>query len=99
MGEDSAAAAWLDPTLRTLATAAPRISADPAAPGALVRAMAFRAELAQRLNQPEQAKRWAIAVKVLWTNADPFLQPVVTRMARIAAGESISEARVPKASP
>ena len=91
IGDDSAAAAWLDPTLRALALAAPRVSTDPASPGALVRAMALRAELARRLDQPEQAKRWASAVKVLWKDADPFLQPVVLRMSRISAGQVVPD--------
>jgi hypothetical protein len=60
-------------------------------PGALVRAMALRAELARRLDQPEQAKRWASAVKVLWKDADPFLQPVVLRMSRISAGQVVPD--------
>jgi hypothetical protein len=52
--------------------------------GALLRAMAFRADVAQRAGDPVTAKRWALAVTTLWRDADPFLQPLVKRMAVLA---------------
>jgi hypothetical protein len=84
LGEDSAAAAWLDPTLAALPAMAPEVFHDLPRPAALVRAMALRAELAERVGDQSAAARWARIVTVLWTNADPFLQPVVHRMTRLA---------------
>jgi hypothetical protein len=80
MHADRRAADWLDPALNSLAATAPQVLSDPARTGALVRAMALRAELATRLGDAEQARRWARAVAILWKDADPFLQPVVRQM-------------------
>jgi hypothetical protein len=83
--DPEAAIAWLDPTLATLEAIAPEKLVDPANPGALVRAMALRAELAERSGDPVAAARWARPVVILWSGADPFLQPIVRKMERIAA--------------
>ncbi|HSM05719.1 MAG TPA: hypothetical protein VK858_13975 [Longimicrobiales bacterium] len=53
---------------------------DPTWAGSLVRAMALRASLAEAAGDPEIAGRWAQAVLILWDDADPPLQPLVTRM-------------------
>jgi hypothetical protein len=79
-----AAAAWLDPTLRELGTAAPEKLVDVANAGALVRAMMLRARLAEGLGDRAAARTWARAVTVLWGDADTFLQPQVLQMARLA---------------
>lgn len=84
LGESRAAMAWLDPTLAALSSSAPDIFTDPANAGALVRAMALRAELAQQVGESSLAARWAGAVAVLWSNADAFLEPRVRRMERLA---------------
>lgn len=82
-GADSAAA-WLDGTLETIRFAQPEKFVDPANAAALVRAMALRAELAERAGDFPTARRWARAVTILWADADPFLQPTVRQMERIA---------------
>lgn len=86
LGDPRRAIAWLDPTLRTLSASAPRKFADPANAGALVQAMALRADLAEASGDHQTAARWAGAVSMLWQGADPFLQPVVRRMERLAGG-------------
>ena len=53
--------------------------------GSLVRVMALRAELAAARGEAAAARRWASAVVVLWSGAEPALQPVVQRMRRIGA--------------
>ena len=51
--------------------------------GCLVRMMALRAELAHAQGDVRAARRWADAVLVLWSGAEPVLQHVVTRMREI----------------
>ncbi len=91
LGDPKAASAWIDPTLRALSATAPETFTNPANAGALVQAMALRADLASQAGDLEVAKRWAAAVVVLWGSADPFLQVRVRRMAALAAG--LSQAR------
>jgi hypothetical protein len=79
LGNDAEAIAWLDPALQALPATGPLALANPAAAGTFVRAMALRAELAARVGDSVTARRWARAVEILWSNADEFLQPVVTR--------------------
>jgi tetratricopeptide (TPR) repeat protein len=52
--------------------------------GSLVRMMALRAELAAARGETRTAQRWARAVVTLWSGAEPALEPLVTRMRRIA---------------
>jgi hypothetical protein len=84
MHDDHGAIAWLDGTLTNLTQAAPGTFNDPARPGALVNAMALRADLADRTGDRLGARRWAQAVVILWSDADEFLQPLVGRMRALA---------------
>ena len=84
LGDDRGAIAWLDPTLTSLPNAAPGTFAIPSRPGALVHAMALRAELAAGIGDVAGARRWANAVTILWEDADGFLQPLVSRMRQLA---------------
>jgi hypothetical protein len=84
VGAPREAAAWLDAPLAALHTRAPDVLASPASVACLVRAMALRAEIADRLNDREGARRWARAVVILWSDADPFLQPLIRRQRRLA---------------
>ena len=84
LGDESAAIAWLDPTLVSLLSTPPEVFTEPARAGSLVRAMALRADLAERVGDHAAAARWAAAVAALWSDADPFLQPAVSRMRRLA---------------
>jgi hypothetical protein len=83
--DDIGAIAWLDPTLNSLHQSAPGTFDSPPRPGALVNAMALRADLAARSGDAADARRWAEAVSILWSDADDFLQPLVMRMRRLAA--------------
>jgi len=85
LGDDPGAIAWLDATLAYLPQTAPGTFADNLArPGALVNAMALRADLAARTGDRTAAQLWAEAVVILWSDADDFLQPLVSRMRRLA---------------
>ena len=84
VGDPTAAISWLEPTLQSLSATDPQMFADAARAGPLVRAMAFRAELADRAGDWASARQWATAVSVLWANADDFLQPGVRRMEELA---------------
>jgi len=80
LGQPDSAAQWLDPTLNALARTPPQLFSEAFRAGTLVRAMAFRADLAERAGDRDTARRWATAVVVLWSDADDFLQPLVRRM-------------------
>jgi serine/threonine protein kinase len=84
LGDAKGAAEWLDPTLDSLSFVEPQVLNDMARAGPLVRAMALRADLAQRGGDSVTAKVWARAVTELWSNADGFLQPIVRRMTTLA---------------
>jgi hypothetical protein len=77
-GNPELASQWLDSRLSRLSVASSLV--EPIQTAMLVRAMAFRAELAHRMGDQATAARWAGVVATLWKDADPFLQPVVTHM-------------------
>jgi tetratricopeptide (TPR) repeat protein len=83
MGELRRAADWLGPTLDALPQLAPQIE-SPERIATLVRSMALRARIAEQLGRPDDARRWAAAVVTLWSDADPFLQPMVQSLRRLA---------------
>ncbi len=79
-GDSVGAQAWLDPLLSSLAQTPPQGFANPYRAGTLVRAMILRAKLARTVGDHRSAQRWARAVTVFWSDADPFLRPVVKQM-------------------
>ncbi|MDX1647714.1 MAG: hypothetical protein R3304_11270 [Longimicrobiales bacterium] len=85
LGDTTAAIEALDATLGALRWLSPRSLDDVALAGALIRMMAFRAELAAARGDPEQARSWARAVSILWEDADPPLRPLTERMRGIAS--------------
>jgi hypothetical protein len=86
-GNPELASRWLDSRLSRLSVASSLV--EPIQAAMLVRAMAFRAELAHRMGDQATAARWAGVVAALWADADPFLQPVVIRMQELLqAGKS-----------
>jgi len=95
IGDSSAAIAWLDPVLESFRATPPEVLVDIAAPGALMRALALRAELAVAANDHAAAARWAGAVAALWKDADAFLQPVVRRMQRLSREDVSLRASTP----
>ena len=80
LGDTVSAMSELDPVLRALPTLAPTLLSRVAQTASLVRALALRAELADRRGDPTSAKQCAGAVVALWQNADPPLQPLIARM-------------------
>ena len=84
LGDSAAAAARLDRALEDLPRSFPQLYGEVFRTGPLVRAMALRAELADRAGDRPTARRWAQAVVALWSGADAFLQPTVRRMEGLA---------------
>ena len=82
IGDTRGAVEWLDPTLVKLRVSSTLV--DPVRAAMLVRAMAFRADLAATSGDRATAARWAAAVVELWSGADAFLQPLVNRMRDLA---------------
>ena len=83
LGDDRGAADWLDPTFAALSRVAPQSLALVSDAASLVRAMALRALLADRLGDRATAAKWARPVTVLWAGSDTFLQPVVQKAAAL----------------
>ena len=84
IGDDARAVERIDPTLRAVARTSPEMFADPVRAASLVRTAVLRAQLAARAGDRRTARTWARAVAILWSDADPFLQPVVREMGGIA---------------
>jgi hypothetical protein len=82
MGDVKTAIGRLDPILLDLRHASLQIVSHPVGAALLVRAMGFRAELASAAGDSVNARKWGQAVRILWSEADPFLAPVVQRMLR-----------------
>jgi hypothetical protein len=88
-GDQLRAAETLDLTLTALPTLSSYIVTEPVMAASVGRAMAYRAELAARLNDPSSAALWASRVLTLWAHADATLEPTLARMRRLAARQSL----------
>jgi hypothetical protein len=84
VGAGDTAIARLDPTLNALQFTASNDLSFTYRTGPLVRAMALRAHLAAIKGDTLAARLWGSAVLTLWANADPFLDPVIRAMRRLA---------------
>ena len=88
MGDNRRAAAHLDPTLEAIGRAAegqgPIARKDPVLVGALIQALVLRAELAARMGDAATARRWALPVAILWSDADSYLRPIVSHMTQLS---------------
>ena len=84
IGDTADATHLLDLSLQALPTLGSSLLDQLPQVATLVRGMALRADLAARAGDSGTAKRWARDVVVLWSGADPELQPVVKRMQAIA---------------
>jgi eukaryotic-like serine/threonine-protein kinase len=89
-GRPQAAAERLDVALGALPTLNSYIVTEYVLAASVGRAMAYRAELAARLNDPSTAALWASRVLTVWAHADPTLDPTLSRMRRLAAREPLS---------
>jgi hypothetical protein len=86
IGDIDGAISWLDPTLRHTRFSTPGLySADPVLAASLARAIVLRADLAHASHDQNEARRWAAAAVILWSDCDPFLQPVLRRLKTYAA--------------
>jgi hypothetical protein len=81
-GDTAAAVKHLDGTLDALPTLGTRVLDLPFQAGALVRAMALRADLARQRHERANEMKWANAVAALWSHADPALDSLVGRLTR-----------------
>ena len=77
IGDDPAAADWLDPLLEHLSQVEPAKLATPEWIASLVRAMALRAHIAKRLGDLSKSQRLTELVRVLWSDADPVVRAAV----------------------
>ncbi|MGH7582563.1 MAG: protein kinase domain-containing protein [Gemmatimonadales bacterium] len=84
-GDTAAAVGWLDRMFAVMPMLDPQTLSRVSNAAALVRAMALRADLAAGADDSLAAARWARPVVILWSGSDGFLQPIVRRMARLAA--------------
>ena len=89
-GDPRHAAERLDLALTALPTLSSFIVTEPVMAASVGRAMAYRAELAARLNDPSSAALWASRVLTLWSHADANLDPTLARMRRLAARQPLS---------
>ena len=85
-GGHGAAISRVDPTLSDLRHMSLQLVNSPVGAALLVRAMALRADLAMTVGDSANARKWARPVTLLWSNADPFLMPLVQRMRRLVDG-------------
>ncbi|HZH42386.1 MAG TPA: serine/threonine-protein kinase [Gemmatimonadales bacterium] len=83
LGSPRDAAEWLDAPLDALGVRAPDLLASAPGVASLVRVMALRAEIAERLGDHAGAIRWANAVVTLWSGGDAFLQPLIIRQRQL----------------
>ncbi|HSE50947.1 MAG TPA: hypothetical protein VLB00_02100, partial [Gemmatimonadales bacterium] len=86
MGDLTGAIGRLNPTLSDLRHVSLQLVSNPVGAALLVRAMAFRADLAHAAGDTTTARQWGRTVHTLWSGSDPFLAPVVLRMQRLARG-------------
>ena len=84
-GDPSSASARLDLALAALPTLSPVVVTEPVMAASVGRAMAYRAELAERLGDPSTAALWASRVLTIWAHADRDLDPTITRMHALTA--------------
>ncbi len=77
LGDAHAAAAWLDPTLRSFGQVIPRLHSAPLEAAAVGRLFALRAQIAEALGERTEAHRWAQFARALWCKADRDLISIV----------------------
>jgi serine/threonine protein kinase len=74
--------AWLDRTIGAVSAFDPQLLRDPVVMSSLMRAIAMRADLAFRIGNKADARRWASVISQMWSRADPELRPIVQQMTR-----------------
>jgi hypothetical protein len=89
MGDTAGATRLLDGALGALPSLSSTSLRDAAAAAAAGRSMVLRAEIANRIGDIDEQKKWARAAADLWATADQPLQPIVARMRMLAAQSSV----------
>ncbi|HKP50269.1 MAG TPA: tetratricopeptide repeat protein, partial [Gemmatimonadales bacterium] len=84
IGDTAQGTALLDASLRALPTLGTYLLDQLPQVATLVRGMALRAELAAQAGDQPTTKHWAHDVVVLWSDADPELQPTIATMRSLA---------------
>ncbi len=84
LGDAAGVAAWIGPTLDALPKMQPALFSSPLRAASLVPMLLLRARAAARLGDLAGARRWALPVVILWSGADPYLQPLVEEARRFA---------------
>ncbi|MBA3580433.1 MAG: serine/threonine protein kinase [Gemmatimonadaceae bacterium] len=84
IGDTTGAVLQLDLVLEALPTLPAVMLENAVQTASLLRAMAFRAELAAAAGDGETARRWARAVGSLWADPEPDLAPTVQLMKKLA---------------
>ena len=87
-GDTAEATRLLELSLDALPTLGTSITDQLPEAATLVRGMALRAELADGAKDQGTATRWAQQVVILWSDADPGLQPVVAKMRSIVTRQT-----------
>lgn len=73
LSQPQRAARWLEPTMSVLPRQATTLLSNPVMVASLARATWLRARLATATGDSAAARRWNAAVRILWSDADPFL--------------------------
>jgi tRNA A-37 threonylcarbamoyl transferase component Bud32 len=84
IGEKALALQWLTPTLDAQVRASTETLRTVVGAGALIHAMALRAQLAAELGHEAESRKWAGAVIALWGEADDDLRPMLREMKQLA---------------
>ena len=83
LGEPERVVQWLDPALSQLGRKSNQLS-HVERMAALARCAVLRADAALALGDRRTAESWARAASILWSDADAFLMPTVSRMRQLA---------------
>jgi len=84
LGDARSVVQWLEPTLRSLPQVQPDLLSSPVRAGSLPWAILRLARAKAELGDRDAARRWASAVAILWSDADPFLRTAVEEATRLA---------------
>ncbi len=84
LGDSTAAAARLDTLLAGMPSLGLDLFRQVQQPGALVRAMILRADLAAGARQADVARKWAHDALTLWSGSEPSLAPEIAALERLA---------------
>lgn len=91
VGEDDRVLEWLDPVLTSLPRKPSQVH-DVERIAGLMRSAVLRADAASALGDRVAARRWANAVRILWSDADTDFRPIVNRMQTFVDAQDVVSA-------